>query len=74
MVFFRPTASPSFTEVPGDVEVEEGSPLRLWCGVQGWPPPLVYWVRYGAPHPLHARRTPPLLNQEWEDRGECLRI
>ncbi|XP_076057989.1 roundabout homolog 2-like [Oratosquilla oratoria] len=40
-------SAPVVVEVPGDVDVEEGSTVRLACGVQGTPTPLVYWTREG---------------------------
>ena len=38
-------------DVPGDVVVEEGSPLHLSCAASAIPSPYVYWAREGG-HPI----------------------
>ena len=34
--------------MPGDLEIEEKSPLELSCAVEGEPSPLIYWTREGS--------------------------
>ncbi|XP_064085211.1 roundabout homolog 2-like [Macrobrachium nipponense] len=70
-------SAPKVSEVPGDVEVEEGAPLHLSCAVEGYPTPLVYWTREGSQKVLPVTRTPlePTEGQEEEEEGiEGVRI
>ena len=56
--FLLSPAPPSMVEVPGDMEVAEGGRMRLTCGVESQPPPLVYWTREGSHSLLYSSLKP----------------